>query len=908
MNDNTSIQAGLQAFAAASYRFSSQMDLWVRRFGGDHGDSGSWRITLLMHRSDLRRLAGASRSGKSIGFYGESQCGKSNLVSRVGQGLGVMATKSGSLLIDDRAVDGPWRKDGCGGIEFATWLNPTSNRESTGIVCRFSRSGPKPEKPGCFVASVVTHDDLVMSLALGCLDDIESQQGVAADAELRRAMDEFQSCTLEPDPEDFMAHLMGAWRFLLEQRPGHPRLVALAAAGWCERAHAWFIAGKRPVWNRKDRASPYQRFAGLLWGNEREVDDVYRLVLGGLLDLAGATEISIPIVDVCGSGPDATVPRPSLLDIGLIDRLFIDEASGTDGVEVHFRNQRGDSRTISLPRSWLVALIRELVLPVAGAENAPTNAAEIDILDYPGARTVNPSERFSTHQDPRRLALQIFRRGKLNRLFLSGVELHDCSALCLVVSGQGNLEAGSVVRAALRSWLNREEWSSAATQAAESFDFDGAPELIDPALVVAVTKADQLLRDGGQPLTLFGGRLDEIQNKYCSNLDWLFRWGPGGAFRRVHWVHNPDVPGVIKPHQLPAAAQIRVRAAYGSDAYVVRFVEEASHKLDALLANPPQDVDELFKVLRRVTDPIDRELRVSSGIVDILELLVAATERYYVGPNDKGRIERERTAAHLDVKALRSALNRGLNPVSELLRALQMTSVDVDRASRHASSESASVAPTEVGVVTFDDFYSALRQRFAAQLDRDLMNQKSRWINFLRDGPDADSRRLPSIVEHFREIPGSDWFRERIESRVGAMIRQQNTAALSTSVLGAITSSVWNRSIVGLDVIPEAPDVMVPVPPPLREAHAASAKILDHWEQRLPEVYVKIVDPNNARKPGNAEMGKLREQLRTAIDEFMRASKVSNLTPSLRRSALDTRLANLRAALSDGEVDAVASV
>ena len=101
---------------------------------------------------------------------------------------------------------------------------------------------------------------------------------------------------------------------------------------------------------------------------------------------------------------------------------------------------------------------------------------------------------------------------------------------------------------------------------------------------------------------------------------------------------------------------------------------------------------------------------------------------------------------------------------------------------------------------------------------------------------------------------------------------------------------------------------MVPVPPPLREAHAASAKILDHWEQRLPEVYVKIVDPNNARKPGNAEMGKLREQLRTAIDEFMRASKVSNRTPSLRRSALDTRLANLRAALSDGEVDAVASV
>ena len=182
MNPNAQLHRQLNHLATAATSFADQIDQWIRRFGSQYGESGAGRIPLLGQRSALRRLHGASGVGKSVGFYGESQCGKSNLVSRIGEALGVGVTAEGSLLVVDPVpadtVNVPWRSGGHAGpagIEFAKWLNPSGGKEATGVVCRLVRRPAGEQqaiKPGCFLASILSHEDLLVSLAIGSLEEL----------------------------------------------------------------------------------------------------------------------------------------------------------------------------------------------------------------------------------------------------------------------------------------------------------------------------------------------------------------------------------------------------------------------------------------------------------------------------------------------------------------------------------------------------------------------------------------------------------------------------------------------------------------------------------------------------------------------------------------------------------------
>jgi hypothetical protein len=904
MTSEQSVRIAVERFTEASATFARSLDIWIRKYGKDRGDSASRRIVLLDRRSQLERLAVASRTRRSIGFYGESQCGKSNLVSRIGQGLGVRATPAGSLLVRDPSNDptrAPWAADGHeGAIEFAKWLNPISNKEATGIICRLSSEGPEPAMPGCFVAKVLSHADLVISLALGHIDEIVDQPGPR---HAHEAMDELRSAPREDDTQGFMSELLQAWRFLRERRiESSPRLRHLEEAGWEDFVRDCFLAGKRPVWNPQDvRGTPFSRLVGMLWDGQPELDEVYRRLLDVIVKLGGAEEVSIAAQDVCRSDPSDGPGRPSLLDIGHIDNLFA-ELAASGGVQVHYRTRHGAVRTLGLSRSALVAMVRELVLPVDGA----TGEEGVDILDYPGARKSAPAQSFQRHAEPAKLALQVLRRGKLNRLFLSGVEFQDCSALCLVVTGNGNLEAGPVVKQALAAWLSREGWvPSDQVVVPELLPHEEPPPPVDPPLVVAVTKADTLLNDKGH--ALFGGRLREIDLEYCGSIPWLGKWSEAGPFRRVHWVHNPELEGIRRPFQLPDPSKDLIRSGYRADEQVLLHVDDAERRLEALISDPPRDVLELFDVLRNVVLRVDRDARIVDAALDELEALVRDANRDYVGANDPERLRREREDAELDVMAIEAALARGLNPVAELLRALQMTASDVQRAYATAAEESASLDAGEIGTVGFDDFWAALRQRFAVQLD-DRLGRSAPWLQYMGDSQNPRQGRLGSIAQHFRDIPSSAWFRDRIESAIGGMVRNRNASALADGALGAIASTLWNRSMVWLDHVPAVQQTLPALPPKLQQSHASSTKILAHWRARLPEVYAGLVDPRNTSRPGNADLGILRGQLHEGVRSLRVALSAVGRSAGPRARTLEIRLKAIAESLADAaQTDGAAS-
>lgn len=869
----------LRLLSAAACSFANDIDKWMQKHGGELIDIGSDRVVMLRTRAELQRFHGACGVNKSIGFYGESQCGKSNLVSRIGQGIGASTTIKQSLLVADVSTGGPWRYQPESGantpatpaIEFMEWLDPKNGAESTGIISRFSFSRPSVE--GCYDARVMSHEDLVISLALGFVENVKFT-GEGAAQEFRKTVDEIRDAPPENDPDNFMAALLGAWFFLEEHYSDHLLVKILEEAGWPALVKNLFCVGKRPPWTPQGsagRGSPYARLSGLLWPESTEsMATVYNTLLVQMLKLGGTLDIAIPVGDVCRSAPNAPVPRSPLLDISLIDGLF-NPSANSDSVLVQFTT-KSKKRSSGLARAALVALIREIELPlVPDGKVESAEGDRIDILDYPGARaTTAGKDDFATDGEPMKLALKVFRRGKLNRLFLSGVELQDCSALCLAVAGRGNLEAGPVVRAALEGWLEREGWvHQHPSDSATRFDIEGELIESEPPLIVAVTMTDALVDSGGLH---FASRIKELKTHYCGGgLNWLDGWTANAAkFRRIHWVHNPDRAKKLPSSYLALEQQAIVKSYLGCE-LISDHVDDAELRIKAVFEAPPTDVSLLCGTLMAVAKPIERDVRIAFGMAKVVEQLEQKTARLYRGATDAQLQDRERKCGVAHVDALKGALGKRLNPVSELLRALRITAVDVERALRQAAVDAIDVDTAEVGVISFEDFYAALRGRFAAQLEREIVHKKAPWIEYLKqpsaDGGDVDH--LTSIVEHFRLIPRADWFYKQIEENVGPLVRRQNVASLSGSVVGAITSSIWNRSMRWLDKIPDPPEAPVANPPTLLGANKASMRILDHWATRLPEVYVDLVDPKKARTDGNPALGEIRQRMCNATRAFV---------------------------------------
>ena len=880
----------LPQFVGSAHEFATGIDAWLGKFGPLRNKTGSERIPVLEHLENLRLFVAASRMGRSMGIYGQSQGGKSNLVSRIGSGLGAQ-TKDGSLLVFDPSLEpsqAPWALgDRPGTIEFSSWLNPVKESESTGVICRFTPQQPEGVHPGCFLARVMSHSELVQSIAIGNSSEVEYK---AFGPDIQELMRELRAAKTEPDPERFMPSVLSAWRFLqarwTSQGVLNSRARELVDLGWDQLVRTHVMNGTRLRWNPNQRGDcDHLRLVSLLWSCGGRLTDVYRSLLQALQEISHAQEVSIPVADVCRTADSGPMSHASLLDVNHLVRLF-EETAGTDGVTIFYRTDRArPERSHALGRSRLAALVRELVLPVA-LEGAGPREHAIDVIDYPGARKSSGTQTFGlegkhmseTDADTEdiRLALDVYRRGKLNCLFLTALALQDCSSLCLVVPGAGTPDAGEDISRALGEWLNREDWKPEGPTYESRMSHEPAPLPIDPPLVVAVTKADMLLNPSNVTSSLFGDRLGLIKQTYSKDSLWFTKWC-GGAFSRIYWVHNPKAHNAGSPDRFRAsdpATFAAIKRNYMLDKQVGEHLGAEKEARFEAIFNSPTDVDGLFGCLRALTVGVKREERLLSSVFDVLDRLIDGSEADYLGADNSRRTADERRAAALDMGFLEQAMDQGRNPVSHLLRALQVTPAAVQRACRRAAEEAAGIDEGRVGILNVDDFYGALSADFAGRFE-DQLPQLVELCSVKQQGADelGAIHRLDSIKQHFIQLSRLDWFRSRVlTERVVGMFDTRDAEWLATNaVLATTVSSAWNRNVVWLDREVAVPETLPQLPPTRRKAHASSAKIIEHWKRRLPDVYVALVDPKGASSPGNKDLGTMREALAIAVRELQGA-------------------------------------
>jgi hypothetical protein len=884
------LKQSIVSLNAGATSFVKELDQWIRKYPAIASSKQVRRADVLQSALRLRRIGDALQWGPSVALYGESQCGKSNLVSRFAHGLGAAASPEGDLLVRDpsggqRSADTsfPWDADDAPGkgVNFMRWIDPGAGKESTGVVCRFTRRAPSTCKTGCFRVEFMTHSELLCSLAMGFNAQIADSGSDERRERIARTLGDLRKAEPELDADGRMGDLFEAWDFLKRMLHSTPLMSDLdhsAGGGWDEFVEECLRKGVRPRMEGEfDSPSDLERLVSLLWDCNKSMTIVWRILYADLMSLRGIEECCIAAVDVCKDRP--TGGRNSLVAVDEIDRL---KQESLDTCVVYGRRP-GQKSVVEVPisRASIVALAREFILPVGDADGI----GPFDVLDYPGARA---EQQHSKADDKKSLEAgkAALLRGKINRLFLSGVDHYDATVLCLVVQAGGNLEAGKPVRRCLEHWLRREGWSGAAPDEGEepSAQLGGAP------LLVAVSKSDLLVDNWLKAQN----RLEAIRKEYSApefNFDWMRNWDGGRPFTNVFWVHNPNVKhGSSSGPRLFELDDARKREfidGCSRSKVLAMHSEDLRARMSAMFDEKPSDVDGLLDSIRSHADAAGwrRVPALASRILDEMRAAIASVNAGFMGRASKQAVDRAQADALEHIAAL-SELS--IPAIASLLDGLTVSSQNVLDAWKRSRDRAAREEPDSSGGVPFDCFYEELIAIFSHEYKRKAAG--ARWQHEVS----KRSKDLAASIEtKLAQLPSSGWFRDAIERQAGPLL-EQDTMGIRRARLLLVVSAQWNRCMVWL--APEPPPSQEPVPaaPTLRGRKGSHRTVIQHWQSALPDAYRMLVDGRSLAQPYNIELGELRDSaarvlvaFRSAVPQDPGLSNVLSETESLLAQVTD---------------------
>ncbi len=855
------LRDSMKDLVAAGLQFRAGIDGWISEFSNVATAKGIRRASLFDARFKLEQAQAALAWGTSVGLYGESQCGKSALVSRFAKAA--EGTEPGDRNL---AIAVPTSISPDGRIPFREHFDPQNGMESTGVICRFVKVPQAEAERGWVRMELVTISELITSLCMGL--HAESAGRVRDDrvATLRQVVDRIRTTAggLEADPDDRMSQLRHAWDVMRRSKSavdeGLIRDLDNGVEGWDEFVDECIESRLRPRVRPLggEENSLFDRFVQLLWDGIPSITRIWKEMMRGLGELGFATIAEVDIRQVM-----ATEGHASLLDVSWINKLFGEEGGKVpvrpiDGLFADEPHPDG----VPVRRSVIVSLIRAIVLPIRDESGAESDSvgAELEIIDFPGARASQRNRDF-TDDGAEEHALEALRRGKLIRLFGGAVERHDASVLCLVASCSGNFEAKAAVIDALRTWLEREDWESSPTA---------------PSMVVACTKSDVLFNDGFPPDRI-NSRAKALRDYSPPDLDWFVNWGgEGRPFRSVFWVHNPE----------RAEPRDWIQQKVGNEEACERMVDlcleqsdfarhthDQGESLRRLLRGKGEDIDGLFDAIRRRASDEDRYRHLLGAISGGIESLVAQVDSVYIGPGDTINAERARQEAADHIAALKDALQRHV--VVDLLELVSLRGHHVEEAFHIAAREAIGDAGDTIGVVHFDAFYEILKRRFHHRIDDawGTGGAVDRPIGLIEPA-EAGS----GLLARFKQFPDLDWFQEGIRVAVRDRLEAYNASDVRIEAVASIAAMVWNRQMVWLGEVPPVDQVGLEGggAPQLKGNGESSRQILKHWERRLPIAYQTLVDPKARTEPFNTRLMGLRSELLAAIRRFLGASSVES--------------------------------
>lgn len=492
------------------------------------GDKEHLIRSLGLARVEAERLVTASRAPMSAGVYGQSQVGKSYMVSMLGRPQG---------------EDSLYARLGNETVNFIEDINPSGDKESTGVVTRFTilEDGHQP-LPGYPVQiKLLTQHDLIRIL----IDTYFHDSG------------HNESKPLKPEDVEEAFEKVG------EQQILESGAVSANSSAPYNRIEAYelstYVSGKYSgkisinvlstvsYWDRFIEIAPgldIEKRAillSLLWGNIEQFTGLFLQLYDVLAKLQFAESVY--------ASADALLPR----EAGITDvaTLYWMLSGGSDSVKsVNTGQSVSVSREIglkvgaieiSVPRGKVSALTSKLV--ILCEKKAWKFQDTTDVLDFPGARArladETPDAEESMRVKPEGL-VDFFLRGKVSYLFEKYCNSYELNFLLLMIK-PGNQEV-KVITPTVETWIK--------TLQGETPEERGSQQACTLFFIIA--RCDELFTEKSGEKRIDGKVKTAVETALLTpfagadRLGWVDKWDTHNPFRNAYFFRNAQV----KAHSL----------------------------------------------------------------------------------------------------------------------------------------------------------------------------------------------------------------------------------------------------------------------------------------------------------------------------------------------------------------------
>lgn len=358
---------------------------WADKYGKESFPRGVFKD----YRRKLKRIGEALSENCSAAAYGESQVGKSYLMSSL------LSTPQAPLVIENKGKR----------YSFIDDINPSggnnSKVESTGVITRFTTRQSNKEMADYVKITNLSVVDIILLLTDSYYNDIKiDNKNVLSNTDIDNALSQMselwstkshkQDYITEDDVRDICDYLND--------------IIGNAAANICNSNFCKIVA---PVIAYVS-CDNWVKIFGLLWNNNSELNRLFNALITEFGKLNFATEVYVPF--------DAVLrDKGTLLKIDWLDSVCgIHKESCDDVPYTDVFDHTGKMIAKDFNKAYLSALIGELtfVLPEEIASERKF-LKKIDLLDFPGARS---REKISEEKLGEVLPT-VLRRGKVAYLF-----------------------------------------------------------------------------------------------------------------------------------------------------------------------------------------------------------------------------------------------------------------------------------------------------------------------------------------------------------------------------------------------------------------------------------------------------------------------------------------------------------
>lgn len=582
----------------------------------------------------FRRLETASRRKMCVGIFGPSQAGKSYLVSSLA-----------------RSADAPLLANFDGQtLDFLEKINPSGEKEATGLVTRFTVSRPAKLPPGRPVQlRMLSETDIVKIIGNTYYADFVHDDIPDPDPEdISRRLNELSTRAKGPQADgldlDGMTELD---EYFWRNFRGNGRVKVLRTTYWPRAAE---LAPRLAV---EDRALLFS----MIWGDVRTFTDLYRRLYSALHALDFAKEA------FCGL--DALVPRErSIIDVATLVGLSGDGGDLLDVVNA-------DGKTARWPRAIAAALTAELVIVV---DRQPYDFfAHTDLLDFPGARS-REKNRDVEGMLARPLGLEgLFRRGKVAYLFERYCAERELTSMLLCIRGS-NQDVWDLPLM-VNDWIRETHGDTPERRTGR-----------DIALFFVLTQFDLMLGEKGGDKGDFSARWTSrleasLLHFFGREHSWPTQWDDKGAFRNIFWVRNTTIinrglfdyaedGGEVALRRDAEAMVASFRQGFVANAAVQRHFTDPGRAWDEVMRLNDGGIAYLADRLRPICNPALKRRQIVELIAEEMRRIDGKLRRHLRTGSKDDEIEKKRAIARQVGRRLSACAQA--QRFGELLRLLQI--------------------------------------------------------------------------------------------------------------------------------------------------------------------------------------------------------------------------------------------